>query len=224
MAPSKELVAASQNASFVLHHLSWALDVQITKILANGMGVTANDSISAFGSKLYLSNQRDVRQLAYNVLQILVPFLITESHSNSQTAAKYSSTSASTSASASSMRLTFPSSVSFLSTANFGMTSPLGATEPLTAAANDTDLLCCDSMRSFSHPAAGDVHEPTTNPVLLLRHDPRVWDRVDKGEFNIHPFLDDGLVFLLLNSIPTNKRVGSFFLKVTANLSMLGQE
>ena len=42
---------------------SWALDVHITKILADGMQVTANDSISVFGSKLCLSNGRKRRTL-----------------------------------------------------------------------------------------------------------------------------------------------------------------
>ena len=39
---------------------------------ADGMRVTANDSVSVFGGKLCLSNRRDVRQLARNVLHVLV--------------------------------------------------------------------------------------------------------------------------------------------------------
>ena len=47
----------------------------------------------------------------------------------------------------------------------------------------------------------------------------------DKGEFDIdllHPFLDDDLDFILLNSVPTNENVGEFlFFKVTVNLQEL---
>ncbi|EDR07364.1 uncharacterized protein LACBIDRAFT_327802 [Laccaria bicolor S238N-H82] len=71
-APSQELMAAclAEHVLRVLQHLSWALDAYITKILADGMRVTANDSIRVFGSKLCFkfSDRRDVHQLEYRRL------------------------------------------------------------------------------------------------------------------------------------------------------------
>lgn len=126
-APSKELAASRNASSATSSQLS-----SYVHMTADGMRVTANDSVSVFGGKLCLSNRRDVRQLARNVLHVLVLGSRVLDHGIAlQLPHVLRSQVLLHERFCEPHQIDFPSSLSLLATANFGTASP--------AAANNAD-------------------------------------------------------------------------------------